>query len=93
MKTKVSKFLSVLCIIFCNNAYVTGKEYFAVVSNRLLRLNKPYQVAIKYQGYETERILQIRLQNSNFNEYKNVNLTGDGDKTVEFLVSIKNIMF
>ena len=69
--------------------YVCSKEYFAVISNRLIRPNNPYKVAIKYQGYESEKILQIGLKNANFSDYKNITLTGDGDKTIEFLVSIQ----
>ena len=88
MRTKFLLFS--LFIIFYNNANVAGNEYFTVVSNRLMRLNKPYHVAVKYQGYKTEKILQVGLKNSNFSEYKNLTLIGDGDETVEFLVSIKS---
>jgi hypothetical protein len=90
MRIKISIFSFVLCIIFCNNANVAGKEYFTVVSNRLIKPNKPYHVAVKYQGYGTEQILQVGLKNSNFSDYRNLTLIGDGDVTVEFLVSIKN---
>jgi len=90
MRTKFLLFSFAFCILFCNIANVAGKEYFTVVSNRLIRLNKPYHVAVKYQGYKTEKILQVGLKNSNFSEYRNLTLIGDGDKTVEFLVSIKN---
>ena len=89
MRTGILIFSFILYIIFCNNAYVAGKEYFAVVSNRLLRPGKPYRVAIKYRGFESEKIIQIGLKNTNFSEYKNVTVNGDGDKTVEFLVSIR----
>lgn len=92
MTTKISIFLFLLCTIFCTIDNVAAEEYFTVVSSRLIRPNKPYHVAVKFQGYETEKILQIGLKNSNFDDYKNISLMGDGDKTVEFLVSIK-IMF
>ncbi|XP_070502251.1 CD109 antigen-like [Chironomus tepperi] len=87
MRSKILIFSFILCVTFCNIVTVFSKEYFAVVSNRLIRPNKPYQVAVKYQNYKTDEILQIGLNSSKFSEYKNVTLAGDGDKTVEFLLT------
>lgn len=65
-----------------------SQEFFTVIANRLLRINKPYRVSIQYQGYKNETVLKVWINNQKFEDFRNVALFGSGSQTVEFFVSI-----
>ena len=62
---------------------------FTITGNKLIKPNKPYRVSIQYQGYESEKVIEVGIKNRNFEDSKNVELLGNGTKIVEFYVSRK----
>lgn len=93
---KIRILVPVVLIVLCNdflscNCDDDNKEYLTVVSSKLLKIGKPYQVSIHHQGYITAKTLQIgiaEISSDKFELVKNITIIGDGTESLEFVVSI-----
>jgi hypothetical protein len=91
--------LSLLILFAICDQIVSEDGFFTVVGSNLFRLGKSYRVSIAYQGYESEKILEIGVKNRKRNDddsvtddqknmvAKNVTLSGSGVQTIDLDVS------
>lgn len=96
MKSKV--FSLIILFAICDQI-VSEKGFFTVVGSNLFQLGKSYRVSVNYQGYESEKILEIGVKNRKRGEddsvtdnekltvAKNVTLSGSGVKDIDLDVS------
>ncbi|XP_070496240.1 CD109 antigen-like [Chironomus tepperi] len=82
-------FLSLFLLVLASNYQINcdNEGFFTVVGSNLLKYQQPYRVALTYQGYKDEKILQIGLKEvkgTGYEVYKNVTINGDGIKNVVF---------
>ena len=88
-------FLSLLLIALVSNKFVNcdSEGTFTIAAGTLLKYQQPYRVAVAYQGYKYDKVLQIGIKevesnSSSYENFKNVTLRGDGLQNIDFDVSI-----
>jgi len=91
-------FLSFILLLIASNYLINcdNEGFFTVVGRNLLKYQQPYRVAITYQGYKEDKVLQIGIKeivknSTGYEVYKNVTVRGDGIKNINFDVSINKI--
>ncbi|KAL7015211.1 hypothetical protein ACKWTF_016343 [Chironomus riparius] len=84
-------FLSIILLFIASNYLIKcdNEGFFTVVGSNLLKYQQPYRAVLTYQGYKEEQILQIGIKevkenSTGYEVYKNVTVTGDGIKNVNF---------
>jgi hypothetical protein len=92
IRLKSSILIGIIVIIFNQNVSCGEDGFFTVVGSNLLKYQKPYRVSVVYQGYTSDKTLQIGVKNTDKNTEKyensqNVTLSGDGVQNVDFDVS------
>lgn len=62
-------------------------QYFTVSGSKLIKPQKPYQLSVAFQEYESEEVLEISLFNKNsIEDSKNVSIIQSGVKLIELIV-------
>lgn len=91
--------LSFIFLVIASNYLIKcdSEGFFTVVGSNLLKHQQPYRVALTYQGYTEDKILQIGIKeikenSTGYEVYKNVTVRGDGIKNVNFDVSIYSFL-
>lgn len=90
------KVLSLLLLIALCDQVVGEEGYFTVVGSHLIKLGKKYEGVVNYQGYSTEKTLQIALKDKGEDgkdekiiDTQNVTFSGTGMKNFQFDVRTK----
>ncbi|CAG9811984.1 unnamed protein product [Chironomus riparius] len=91
-----NKFLSLsLLLIALVSTYLVNCDSegtFTIAAGTLLKFHQPYRVAVAYQGYKHDKVLQIGIKqvesnSSIYENFKNVTLRGDGLQNIDFDLS------
>ncbi|XP_070505052.1 CD109 antigen-like [Chironomus tepperi] len=89
IRLKSSILIGILVIIFNQNVSCDEEGFFTVVGSNLLKYQKSYRVSVAHQGYNSDKILQIGVRNTDkdtkkYENLQNVTLSGDGVQNVDF---------
>jgi hypothetical protein len=91
-----NKFLSLsfLFISLTSNFVINcdSEGTFTIAAGNLIKFHQPYRVSVAYRGYQVDKVLQIGIkevnsETSNYENFKNVTLKGDGLQNIDFDVS------
>ncbi|KAG5682590.1 hypothetical protein PVAND_011935 [Polypedilum vanderplanki] len=76
--------LFLIGVILLNSLASAKEGYFTVIGSKFMRPKKPYRVTVHYEGFNSEKTLEIGIEGANFSTKEIIQFTNDGDKEIIF---------